>query len=64
MNESKKLESFTLVALLIGAFFHFSEKYFYIQSLQSFYGLGEFILVLGLGMLVYMLLKKRREEKS
>lgn len=45
--------------MVLGGVSHFHEKYFYNESLNGPYGLGEFFLLVGILMVVYLIWKRK-----
>jgi len=64
MKKNNRLEIIGIVLLLIGFLSFLSQMFFYIEALRNAYGLGDFLLVLGLALIFINYWRKRKAEKA
>ena len=64
MKNSSKLEIIAVISLFIGVVSWLSQKFFYIETLKNAYGLGDFLLIMGMLLTSLNLWKKEKAEKK
>ena len=64
MKNSSKLEIIAVISLFIGVVSWLSQKFFYIETLKNAYGLGDFLLIMGMLLTSLNLWKKEKAEKE
>ena len=64
MKNSSKLEIIAVISLFIGVISWLSQKFFYIEMLKNAYGLGDFLLIMGMLLTSLNLWKKEKAEKK
>ena len=64
MKNNNKLELIGMVLILIGFLSFLSQIFFYIETLKNAYGLGDFLMALGLILIFIAYRKKRKAEKE
>ncbi|MGO4920080.1 hypothetical protein [Maribacter spongiicola] len=62
--DNNKLELIGLVLTFIGFLSFLSQKFFFVEALKNAYGLGDFLMVLGLILIFIVSRKKRKAEKE
>ena len=64
MKKNDILETIAVILTFIGFVSFLSQKFFYVETLKNAYGLGDFLMSIGLILIGIFYWKKRKAEKE